>query len=137
MADIVDNVTRSRMMAAIGPSDTAPEMAARRYLHACGLRYRLHDRSLPGRPDIVFPGSRVALFVHGCFWHRHPGCGYSTTPSTNAKFWKEKFAANVRRDASNFDRLEELGWTPLVIWECDTRDIDALDRLCWRIRSLG
>lgn len=137
MTDIVDTATRSRMMAGIGPSDTAPEMAVRRYLHACGLRYRLHDTRLPGRPDIVFPALRIALFVHGCFWHRHPACRFATTPASNAQFWEAKFAANVRRDAAKSGRLQEQGWTPLVIWECDSRNIDALDRLYWRIRSLG
>lgn len=122
-------------MAGIGRADTAPEMAIRRYLHACGLRFRLHARNLPGRPDIVFPGARIALFVHGCFWHRHPGCRFATTPSSNATFWASKFAANVARDAAKSDRLRELGWTPLVIWECETRDPDAIDRLYWRVRG--
>ena len=135
MVDTVDSATRSRMMAGIGAADTAPEMAVRRYLHACGLRFRLHDRSLPGRPDIVFPGARIALFVHGCFWHRHPGCRFATTPSSNASFWAAKFAANVARDTAKSDRLRELGWTPLVIWECETRDLDAIDRLFWRVRG--
>ena len=135
MVDTVDSATRSRMMAGIGAADTAPEMAVRRYLHACGLRFRLHDRSLPGRPDIVFPGARIALFVHGCFWHRHPGCRFATTPSSNASFWAAKFAANVARDTAKSDRLRELGWTPLVIWECETRDPDAIDRLFWRVRG--
>jgi len=135
VVDTVDKATRSRMMAAIGPVDTAPEIAVRRYLHACGLRFRLHDRSLPGRPDVVFAGARIALFVHGCFWHRHPGCRYATTPSSNASFWASKFGANIARDAAKSDRLRELGWTPLVIWECETRDPDEIDRLYWRVRG--
>lgn len=76
MADVVDSKTRSRMMAGIGPADTVPELSVRRYLHACGLRFRLHDERLPGRPDIVFAGPRIAVFVHGCFWHRHAGCRF-------------------------------------------------------------
>jgi DNA mismatch endonuclease (patch repair protein) len=135
VVDTVDKATRSRMMAGIGRADTAPEMAIRRYLHACGLRFRLHARGLPGRPDIVFPGARIALFVHGCFWHRHPGCRFATTPSTNASFWVSKFAANVARDAEKSNRLQELGWTPLVIWECETRDPEAIDRLYWHLRA--
>ncbi len=135
MADTVDKATRSRMMAGIGPADTVPEKAVRRYLHACGLRFRLNDGSLPGRPDIVFPRARIALFVHGCFWHRHPGCRFATTPSSNSAFWASKFAANTARDAASSDRLERLGWTPLVIWECETREPEAIDRLYWRVRG--
>ena len=137
MADIVDRQTRSRMMAGIGPADTAPEIAVRRYLHACGLRFRLHDKRLPGRPDIVFAGNRIAVFVHGCFWHRHAGCRYTTSPAANSEFWRRKFEANVRRDTAMAARLEVLGWTPLVIWECEARDTDELDQLYWRVRAAG
>jgi len=117
MADIVDRITRSRMMAGIGPSNTAPEIAVRRYLHACGLRFRLHDKRLPGRPDIVLAAPHIAVFVHGCFWHRHPGCRFATTPATNSEFWANKFEANISRDAVKATQLKDLGWTPLVIWE--------------------
>lgn len=137
MVDIVDRRTRSRMMASIGPTNTAPEVAVRRYLHAAGLRYRLHDKRLPGRPDIVLPGHRIAIFVHGCFWHRHPGCRYATTPATNAAFWKDKFAGNARRDKAKTGQLERQGWTVLVIWECETGDVNRLDRLYWTVRARG
>ena len=135
MADIVDRITRSRMMAGIGPSNTAPEIAVRRYLHACGLRFRLHDKRLPGRPDIVLAAPHIAVFVHGCFWHRHPGCRFATTPATNSEFWANKFEANISRDAVKATQLKELGWTPLVIWECEARDVGVLDRLYWRVRA--
>lgn len=137
MADIVDRQTRSRMMAGIGPADTVPEMTVRRYLHACGLRFRLHDKRLPGRPDIVFAGSRIAVFVHGCFWHRHVGCRLTTSPGSHSDFWRHKFEANVRRDTAKAALLVELGWMPLVIWECETRDTDKLDLLYWRVRATG
>lgn len=137
MADIVDRQTRSRMMAGIGPADTVPEMTVRRYLHACGLRFRLHDKRLPGRPDIVCAGSRIAVFVHGCFWHRHVGCRFTTSPGSNSDFWRRKFEANVRRDTAKAALLVELGWMPLVIWECETRDTDKLDLLYWRVRATG
>lgn len=137
MVDVVDQRTRSRMMASIGPTNTAPEVAVRRYLHAAGLRFRLHDRRLPGRPDIVLPGHRIAIFVHGCFWHRHPGCRYTTTPATNAAFWKDKFAGNVRRDKTKTELLEQQGWTVLVVWECETGDVARLDRLYWSVRARG
>jgi DNA mismatch endonuclease (patch repair protein) len=121
------------MMAAIRGRDTLPEMRVRRYLHATGLRFRLHSRALPGKPDLVLPQHRVAVFVHGCFWHRHHGCPYATTPSTRESFWSAKFAANVARDARNASDVLAAGWTSLVIWECETMSDEALDTLYWRI----
>lgn len=135
MVDVVDRRTRSRMMASIGPTNTAPEIAVRRYLHAAGLRFRLHDKGLPGRPDVVLPGHRVAIFIHGCFWHRHPGCRYATTPASNATFWHDKFKSNVRRDKAKRELLEQQGWTVLVVWECEARDGNRLDRLYWTVRA--
>lgn len=121
MTDIVDPETRSRMMSRIRGRDTRPEIGLRRALHARGLRYRLHDRRLPGRPDIVFPRFRAACFVHGCFWHRHAGCSYATTPATRAAFWSAKFEANVARDARNRVELLAVGWRVAVVWECALR----------------
>lgn len=133
MTDIVNSETRSRMMAGIKGRDTRPEIAVRRYLHAAGLRFRVNDRRLPGTPDLVFRRWRVAVFVHGCFWHRHPGCPYTTTPATRAEFWSTKFNANMERDDRNLAALESLGWSALVIWECESRSESALDELFWRI----
>jgi DNA mismatch endonuclease (patch repair protein) len=121
------------MMAGIRSVDTAPEMLVRRYLHACGLRFRLHDRRLPGRPDIVLPRYRVAVYVHGCFWHRHNGCRYATTPATRPDFWQQKFEENRRRDASSIEQVMLTCWTPIVVWECALRNVNALDELFWRI----
>jgi DNA mismatch endonuclease (patch repair protein) len=121
MVDIVDPDTRSRMMAGIKGSVTKPEIQVRRYLHACGFRFRLHRKDLPGRPDLVLPRYRLTIFVHGCFWHRHAGCHYASTPSTRPDFWQEKFAANVDRDRRNIDQLLELGWRVFVLWECGLR----------------
>lgn len=114
-------------MAGICGKDTAPELAVRRFLHRAGLRFRLHAR-LPGKPDLVFPRYRVALFVHGCFWHRHPGCRYTTTPASNAAFWRQKFAENVSRDARVQRQLETLGWQVHVVWACQLseRELGAL-----------
>lgn len=137
MVDIVDPVTRSRMMKSIRGRDTAPERIVRRYLHGAGLRFRLGGAGLPGRPDVVLPRYRVAVFVHGCFWHRHAGCRFSTTPGNNFDFWQAKFSGNVHRDAGNEIRLKTLGWRPLVIWECELGDVDALDRLVWQILACG
>lgn len=136
MADIVAPDVRSKMMRTIQGGNTQPEMRVRRYLHATGLRFRLHDRSLPGRPDIVLPGRKVAIFVHGCFWHQHPGCPYAATPATRADFWQAKFAANKARDASVVERLKSLGWHIFTIWECQTKDELALDALAWEILAV-
>lgn len=118
MADIVSPEVRSRMMAANRRRDTKPEWTVRRYLHARGLRYRLDVRKLPGSPDIVLARHRAAIFVHGCFWHRHPGCRYATTPRNNADFWAQKFERNVERDAEAIVALSESGWRVAVVWEC-------------------
>lgn len=121
MADIVDAPTRSRMMAGIRGRNTRPELLLRRALHAAGFRYRLNVASLPGRPDIVLSRYRAAVFVHGCFWHRHTDCRYTTTPGTRPDFWAAKFDANVRRDRAAQAELLEKGWRVGVVWECGTR----------------
>jgi len=101
--------------------NTKPELIVRRVLHAMGRRFRLHCRDLPGRPDIVLPRFRTAIFVHGCFWHRHPGCRGTTTPKTRTEFWVAKFEANVARDVAAQAALAAAGWKVAVIWECETR----------------
>ena len=128
MTDIVDSKRRSELMAGIRTSDTAPELAVRRIAHRMGLRYRLHRKDLPGRPDMVFPRHRLVVFVHGCFWHRHHGCRYASTPKSRIAFWTEKFAANVARDARQEAALRALGWRVLVIWACETRRKAAVER---------
>ena len=127
MADIVDPETRSRMMAGIRGSNTKPEIALRKALHARGLRFRLHDKNLPGRPDIVLPKYRAVIFVNGCFWHRHEGCRYATMPATRSEFWKAKFRANVDRDKRNLNDLLEIGWRTLVVWECELKAMVACE----------
>lgn len=133
MVDVVDPATRARMMRGIKGRDTQPEWAVRRYLHATGLRYRLHVKRLPGSPDIVLSRFDTVVLVHGCFWHRHKGCRYATTPSSRTEFWSRKFTQNVRRDASNVSALEAAGWTVYTVWECEARDPMLLDELFWRI----
>lgn len=108
-------------MAAIKGKNTQPEKALRSALFALGLRFRLHVRTLPGSPDLVFPKYRAVVFMHGCFWHRHPGCRFAAVPRNNAEFWAEKFAANVKRDQAASERLHELGWRVAVVWECAMR----------------
>lgn len=115
------------MMAGIRGKDTKPELLVRRHLHQKGLRFRLHAK-LPGKPDLVFPKHRTVVFVHGCFWHRHPNCQYTTTPKSNGEFWQDKFASNIKRDALAQEKLEALGWRVLVVWACQTskEELDAL-----------
>lgn len=125
------------MMSRIRGRDTAPELAVRQYLHATGLRYRANCRSLPGTPDIALRRFRTAIFVHGCFWHRHKGCRFTTTPVTRGDFWQEKFVGNVLRDRRNADRLRSMGWRVLTVWECQVHSAQALDRLFWRIVAGG
>jgi DNA mismatch endonuclease (patch repair protein) len=121
MVDVVDAATRSRMMAGIRGRDTQPELRLRSAMHVRGFRFRLHDQRFPGRPDLVFPRYRAAVFVHGCFWHRHDGCRFATTPATRPDFWAAKFVANVERDARNEAAIAARGWRVGVVWECDIR----------------
>lgn len=120
MPDRLTPEARSANMARIRGRDTGPEIAVRKALHAGGFRYRLHRRDLPGTPDILLIRQRIAIFVHGCYWHRHEGCRNATTPATRTDFWEAKFAANVERDARNAAALEAAGWKVVVIWECET-----------------
>src|SRR5688572_25930517 len=101
MADVVDKATRSRMMSGIRGKNTRPEILVRSFLHRAGLRFRLHSNALPGKPDLVFPRHRAAVFVHGCFWHQHQDCRFATQPATNRAFWQKKLEGNVARDARN------------------------------------
>jgi len=121
MTDIVDQTTRSRMMAGIRSKDTKPELVLRRALHARGFRYRLHSRAIKGMPDLVLPKFRAVILVHGCFWHRHFDCRYATTPSTRPDFWQGKFAANVARDTAVRATLLDTGWRVATIWGCALR----------------
>lgn len=115
--DTVDKATRSKIMSSVGQRNTGAEIKIRKALHSFGLRYRLHYKSLPGSPDIVFPKYRAVIFVHGCFWHVH-GCKYSMLPGTRREFWREKFEANKKRDSKNYDALTQRGWRVFVVWEC-------------------
>ena len=113
-------------MSRIRSRDTAPELVVRRIAHGLGYRFRLHRRDLPGSPDIVFPRYRAVILVHGCFWHRHPGCKYASTPKTRTQFWETKFEKNVIRDGRAEAALRKMGWRVLVVWECETKDGEAL-----------
>ncbi len=116
--DTVDKKTRSRIMASVKQKNTGPEIQLRRILHRLGLRYKLNDSKLPGSPDLVFPRFNAVIFVHGCFWHAHKGCKFSTKPSSRRDYWENKFKANIKRDKKKCDELLKSGWRVLVVWEC-------------------
>lgn len=121
---------RSRIMRAIRKTDTKPEIAVRRLLHASGFRFRLYRKDLPGNPDIVLPRHRSIIFVHGCFWHQHTGCRHAKLPKTRTEYWLPKLARNVERDARASALLTDRGWRVHVVWECELDDTPALrDRL--------
>jgi DNA mismatch endonuclease (patch repair protein) len=119
--DIWDKEKRSEVMSKIRSKNTKPEMTLRKALFAKGFRYRVNDKKLPGKPDLVFPKYKTVIFVHGCFWHRHEGCKYAYTPKTNTKFWVDKITSNSERDKINFQKLTALGWNVLTVWECEIR----------------
>ena len=117
----MDNVSRRRrseIMSRVRAKDTAPEMLVRRLVYSMGYRHRLHDRSLPGTPDLVFRKTRKLIFVHGCFWHRHVGCALARWPKSRQEFWREKLEGNATRDRKNIGRLRRAGWRLIVVWEC-------------------
>jgi DNA mismatch endonuclease (patch repair protein) len=117
-------------MARVRSRDTTPEIQVRSLLHRLGYRFRLHRKELPGTPDLVFPSRRKVIFIHGCFWHQHPGCRKATAPKTRAEFWRSKLNKNVQRDAIAQERLQAEGWGTLVIWECEIAASDLAARLC-------
>ena len=130
MTDIISKEQRSRNMSRIRGRDTGPELVVRRTAHKMGFRFRLYRKDLPGTPDLVFPKHRLAVFVHGCYWHRHSGCRFAYSPKSRVEFWTKKFKQNVARDSRNQTALQDLGWRVLVIWECETRNIEIVeDRL--------
>ena len=133
MADVHNKATRSYNMSRIKGKDTKPEMLVRRYLHAHGFRYRLHAKNLPGKPDIVLPKYKTAIFVHGCFWHGHEGCRYYVVPKTRTEWWLDKINGNIANDVKKQNALKEAGWKIIQLWECDLKPDkreQTLDKLC-------
>jgi len=126
MSDTVAPNKRSWIMRQVKSKDTSPERLVRSLLHGMGYRFRLHRRDLPGSPDIVFPGRKKVIFVHGCFWHGHSCPRGSRLPKTNTEYWRRKIARNKERDRVRIEELRNLGWRVLVVWECETKDVDAL-----------
>lgn len=134
MVDFLSPDGRSKRMSRIRGKDTKPELALRKVLHGLGFRYRLNVPNLPGKPDIVFPRYKTVVFVHGCFWHRHPGCKIATTPKSNTEFWIQKFEKNKERDARARKALEESGWRVLVVWECE---VDSMKKALETGKRIG
>jgi DNA mismatch endonuclease (patch repair protein) len=132
MADVFNPVERSAVMRAVKSSNTTPELAVRRAAHALGLRFRLNRSDLPGKPDLVFPARKAALFVHGCFWHGHDCARGARMPATNRDYWLAKIGRNIARDKATLAALKKQGWSAHVIWECETRDAEKLSRLIAR-----
>lgn len=126
MTDRLSPEHRSALMARIKSKDTVPEKLVRSWLHRNGYRFRLHRKDLPGSPDIVLPKYRSVIFVHGCFWHQHPGCRKASIPDQNRDFWEKKLSQNIVRDRRSHDALESLGWRVVVVWECECRKEEAL-----------
>jgi DNA mismatch endonuclease, patch repair protein len=126
----MDNISkkkRSWNMSQIKGKNTKPELKVRSLLHSMGYRFRLHRKDLPGKPDIVLPKYKTAIFVHGCFWHRHSMCKYAYTPKSRVEFWESKFRNNIKRDEVNIKKLRGLGWNVVIIWECQTKNLEKFE----------
>lgn len=138
MADSLTKEKRSWNMSKIRGKDTKIEVKVRKYLFSKGFRYRKNVAILPGKPDIVLPKYKTAIFVHGCYWHRHPGCKYAYTPKTNVEFWEKKFSENVANDEKNRLKLEASGWTVITLWECDIKRSfeSTMDKLLDQLHNL-
>lgn len=128
MTDVFSREKRSWIMGRVKGRDTKPEILVRSMIHRMGFRFRLHRKDLPGKPDIVLPKYKKAVFIHGCFWHGHKGCPRAARPTSNVDFWNRKIDGNIRRDATAQKDLRAMGWKFLVVWQCQIRDLDALQK---------
>ena len=132
--DIFSEEQRSYVMSRVGSKNTKPELIVRSYLHGLGFRFKIHEKNLPGRPDIVLPKHRCVVFVNGCFWHRHKGCSRASMPSTRVDFWQSKFERNIARDQKNLCLLEKAKWKVCLVWECE---IDKISRRAEKLPELA
>jgi DNA mismatch endonuclease (patch repair protein) len=126
MVDVFNSEKRSKIMASVKNKNTRPELTVRKILHSMGYRFRLHRKDLPGTPDIVLPKYRKVIFVHGCFWHGHDSCPRARLPETNRDFWEKKINKNKIRDEANIQKLLSLGWDPIIVWNCEIKDVNKL-----------
>lgn len=133
MTDVFDPAQRSRVMARVKSKNTRPELAVRSMLHGLGYRFRLHRSDLPGTPDIVLSRYRTVIFVHGCFWHQHPGCSQAHRPATHVAYWNAKLDRNRRRDAEHTAALKAAGWKVILVWECQIKDARRLQQRLVRL----
>lgn len=124
--DVLTTEQRQRCMSSIRGKNSTSEILVRRLVYSLGYRYRLHFKGLPGRPDLVFPGQRKVIFVHGCFWHRHQCKKGQSLPAKNREFWQKKLSDNVERDRRNYEALHQIGWQTLVVWECEIKNVKRL-----------
>lgn len=129
MTDVFTTDKRSWIMSRVSGRNTKPEIIVRKIIHRMGYRFRLHERKLPGKPDIVLPKHKKIILIHGCFWHGHHGCKRSKRPESNADFWNKKIDGNITRDEINRTELEKLGWKVLIVWDCQTRDLETLKNI--------
>jgi|SRR5579871_1497288 len=134
--DKLTATARSALMSRVRSKDTSPELLVRSMIHGMGFRFRIHRKDLPGSPDIVLPGRKKVVWVHGCFWHRHPGCKFATVPKSNRRFWNNKFKNNVRRDRNHQSVVKEMGWESLVVWQCELQEPKKLARKLARFLGL-
>jgi DNA mismatch endonuclease (patch repair protein) len=135
--DRLTREVRNALMGRVKNRNTSPEIAVRKLAHSIGLRFRIGRRDLPGSPDIVFPRHGLAVFVHGCFWHRHGACPRATTPKTRTDFWVKKFTRNIERDAAATHELESLGWRVLIVWECELKDPSDIEERLLKSTNRG
>ncbi len=135
MVDIISKEKRSWNMSRIKSKDTKPELVVRSLLHRMGYRFRLHRKDLPGKPDIVLAKYKTAIFIHGCFWHRHPKCRYAYNPKSRINFWQNKFQENVERDRKKRKELKKAGWKVIVIWECQVNNKNSLEEIISSVKS--
>ena len=136
MADVHNKQTRSYNMSRIRGKDTKPELLVRHFLHSCGFRYKLHDKSLPGKPDIVLPRYRTIIFIHGCFWHGHARCKYFKVPETRTEWWLDKIKRNKLNDAKGLTILKKEGWKVIVVWECELKPAKTIATLSRIIQNI-
>ena len=140
MSDIFSPERRSEIMSKISGKDTKPEILVRKFLFAQGLRFRKNDKRFPGKPDIVLPKYKTVVFIHGCFWHGHFNCRKSKLPETRKEFWEIKINSNIERDNRDLQKLKELGWQTIIVWQCELsskKRIDSLNRLLNDIKNFG
>lgn len=140
MTDVHDEKTRSFNMSQIKGKDTQPEMLVRKFLFSNGIRYKLHDKELPGKPDLVLPKYKKVVFIHGCFWHGHEGCKYFVVPKTRTEWWLDKIKGNKMKDATNITLLNKKGWNVITVWECELKSDkreNTLNSLLVKIKNNG